>query len=69
VFLIAGGIAFLLIIFGGFQIILSGGNPDRVKAGKEMITAALGGLLLIIFSVFILRLVGYDILRLPGFNK
>jgi hypothetical protein len=69
VFLIAGGIAFLLIIFGGFQIILSGGNPDRVKAGKEMITAALGGLLLIIFSVFILRLIGYDILRLPGFNK
>ncbi|MCJ7804785.1 pilin [Patescibacteria group bacterium] len=66
---IGGGIAFLLMIFGGLQIILSGGNPDRIKAGKEMITAALAGLLLIIFSVFILRVIGYDILRLPGFNK
>jgi len=66
---IAGGIAFLLMIFGGLQIIFSGGNPDKVKAGKEMIVGALAGLLLIIFSVFILRVIGYDILRLPGFYK
>jgi hypothetical protein len=66
---IGGGIAFLLIIFGSFQIIFSGGNPDKLKAGKEIITAALGGLLLIIFSVLILRLIGYDILNLPGFGK
>jgi len=66
---IGGIIAFLLIVFGGFQIILSAGNPDRVKAGKEMITSAIAGLLLIIFSVFILRVIGYDILRIPGFGK
>jgi hypothetical protein len=66
---IGGGIAFLFLIFGSIQIILSGGNPDRVKAGREMITAAIGGLLLIIFSVFILRLIGYDILKIPGFGK
>lgn len=66
---IGGGIALLLMIFGGLQIIFSGGNPDKVKAGKEIITAALGGLLLIIFSVFILRVIGYDILAIPGFEK
>ena len=66
---IGGGIAFLLILFGAFQIILSAGNPERVKAGKEMITSAIAGLILIIFAVFILRLIGYDILKLPGFNK
>jgi len=66
---IGGGIAFLLMIFGGLQIIFSGGNPDKVKAGKEIITAALAGLLLIIFSVFILRVIGYDILAIPGFEK
>ena len=59
---IGGVIAFLLIVFGGFQIILSAGNPDKVKAGQEIITSAIAGLLLIIFSVFILRLIGYDIL-------
>ena len=66
---IGGGIAFLLMIFGGFQIILSGGNPEKVKAGKEMITSAIAGLLLIIFSIFILRVIGYDILAIPGFDK
>ena len=65
---IGGLIAFILIIIGGLQIILSAGNPDRVKAGKEMITSAIAGLLLIIFAVFILRLIGYDILKIPGFG-
>lgn len=65
---IAGGIAFILIVIGAFQIVLSAGNPDRVKAGKEMITAALAGLFLIIFSVFILKLIGADILQIPGFR-
>lgn len=66
---IGGAIAFILIVIGGFQIIFSSGNPERVKAGKEMITSAIAGLLLIIFAVFILRLIGYDILRIPGFEK
>ena len=66
---IGGATAFILIIAGAFQIILSAGSPDRVKAGKEMITSAIAGLLLIIFSVFILRLIGYDILQIPGFGK
>lgn len=65
---IAGGIAFLLILFGGFTIMVSAGNPESVAKGKEMITAALTGLLIIIFSVFILRLIGVDILRIPGFG-
>jgi len=65
---LGGVIAFILIVIGGFQIILSAGNPDKVKAGQEMITSAIAGLLLIIFSIFILRLIGYDILQIPDFG-
>lgn len=65
---IAGGIAFLLILFGGFTILTSAGNPESLAKGKEMITSAIAGLLLIIFSVFILRLIGVDILQIPGFK-
>jgi len=65
---IAGGIAFLLILFGGFQILISSGNPEQMNAGKELISSAIAGLLLIIFSVFLLKLIGYDILRIPGFE-
>ncbi|MBI3290139.1 hypothetical protein HYZ78_01955 [Candidatus Microgenomates bacterium] len=64
---IGGGIAFLLILLGGFRIMSSGGNPDQIKAGKEQLTAAITGLLFIIFSVFLLRLIGVQILHIPGF--
>lgn len=65
---IAGGVAFLLIIFAGFQIMTSTGNPDKIQGGKELLNAAISGLILIIFSVFLLKLIGVDILGLPGFG-
>jgi hypothetical protein len=65
---IGGGIATLLIIFGGLQVLTSGGNPEKVQSGKEMITSAISGLLLIVFAVFILRLIGFEILGIEGFR-
>jgi hypothetical protein len=64
---IASGIAFLLIIFGGLRIITSAGNPDSMNEGKEVVTAAITGLLLIIFSVFLLRFIGVNVFCIPGF--
>ena len=66
---IAGGIAFLLILFGGFQIMTSAGNPEQLNEGRELVTSAVAGLLLIIFSVFLLKLIGFDILAIPGFGQ
>lgn len=66
---IAGGIAFLLILFSGFQMLTSTGNPEKLNAGKELLTSAISGLILIIFSLFLLRLIGWDILGLPDFGK
>lgn len=63
---IGGGVAFLLIIVAGFQIMTSGGNPDRLKAGQELMTSAIAGLIMLIFSIFILRLIGVDILGLSA---
>lgn len=64
--LLAGGVAFLLMLSGGLMVIVSSGDPNRVKAGSELITSALAGLLFIIFSLFLLRLVGVEILQIPG---
>lgn len=66
---IGGGMAFLLIVYAGFLILTSTGNPDRIKAGQELLSSALMGLVLIIFSLFILRVIGVDILGIPGFSK
>lgn len=66
---IGGGLAFLLIVFGGFKVLTSGGDPEHLNEGKEIIVSALTGLLLIIFSVILLRIIGKDILQIPGFGK
>lgn len=59
---IGGGIAFLLIVYASFMIMTSSGNPERLKAGQELLTSAIAGLIMLIFSIFILRVIGVDIL-------
>lgn len=59
---VGGGIAFLLILYAGFMIMTSSGNPDRLKAGQELMTSAIAGIIMLIFSVFILRVIGVNIL-------
>ncbi len=66
---IMGGIAFLLMLYGGFLIITASGNPEKIQAGQETITSAIAGLIFAIFSLFILQLIGIDILRIPGLGS
>jgi len=66
---IGGGIALILMIMGSLKIIISGGDPEKVKEGKSLITSAISGLLFMIFSLFLLRFIGVDVLHLPGLEK
>lgn len=64
---LSGGIAFLFIIFSAIKIMTAQGDPQKLSDGRELLTAAVSGLILIVLSVFLLNLVGYNILRLPEF--
>jgi hypothetical protein len=64
VFGMAGGIALLLIAYAGFLIITSGGNYTKLQSGKELLTAAVGGILLVALSSFIMRVLGVDIFKI-----
>ena len=66
---IAVGIAFLYFLYGTFNVLTSAGNPEKIEEAKQIITSSLTGLLLIIFSVFLLGVIGVDVLGLPGFGK
>src|SRR5271157_1015570 len=57
-FLIAASIpvAALLIIWGGFQIMTAGGNPNKITAGKNIILYSIVG--------FIIVLCGWGIVNL-----
>jgi hypothetical protein len=65
---IGGGIAFFLVIFGIFELITSGADPEKLNDAKDRIVSALSGLLVIIFAIVFLRIIGVDILQLQGFK-
>ena len=65
---VGGGIAFLMIVFAGFQMVTASGDPKRVQAAKELLTSAIAGLILIVLSVLLLNFIGVKILHLPGFT-
>lgn len=66
---LAGGVAIILIIFSGYRLMASGGNPEKLQHAREQLTSAIIGLLFIIFSLSLLQIIGVDILRIPGLSK
>lgn len=63
---LSGAISLVVMLMGVFQT-MTGGDPEKVKRGRELLTGAVVGLLFIIFSVVLLRVIAGDILILPGF--
>lgn len=68
VFGIAGGIAFLLMVYGFILVSTTGGDPKKMQGAQETISSAITGLIVCIFAVFLLRLIAVDILKIPGIN-
>ena len=65
----AGGVSLLLFLAGAGKYVFSMGNPEGIEEARGTITHAVAGLLLVVLSVFIIRLIGIDILALPGLTK
>lgn len=63
---LAGGIALILMVIGSIRVLTSAGNQQTLNAGREMIVAALAGLLFLLFSVLILQFIGITIIGIPG---
>lgn len=64
---IAGAISLVIMLVATIQIMTGGNNAEQVKKGKELFTGAVTGLLFIIFSVTLLKIIAGDIIKLPGF--
>ena len=54
---IIGIIALILIIYGGFTMMTSGGNEEKVKRGRDFVIWASIGALVILSSLGILQLI------------
>lgn len=65
---ISGGLAFLMMLLGAFQMLTSAGNPETLNAGRDRLTSAVIGLLFVIFAILLLQIIGVGILNIPGFK-
>lgn len=62
----AAGLAVLMIMVGGFQIMLSGGEQGKQSAGKDRVLAAIFGLLILVFSSVILYFLNASFFRISS---
>jgi hypothetical protein len=61
-------IALLALIYGGYIILTSAGDPRKVSNGKSYIFYAIAGLMLAIFGFVFIQVVLVEILKVPGFS-
>lgn len=63
-----GGVAVLSIIYGAYLVLSSQGDPDKLTKGKSYIVYAIIGLILAVSGFAFYRIVGVDIVHIPGFQ-
>jgi len=64
---VSGGVALIIMLASIIQMMTAGGDPKKLQQAKELFTSAIIGLLVIIFSVTLLKVIAGDIIQLPGF--
>lgn len=59
---------FILLVYGGYLLSSSGGNPDKIQEAKSIITNAIIGLLVVLLSAVLLMIIGSTIGDTTGEN-
>ena len=68
IFSLSGGLALFYLMYGGFVIITSQADPERLNYGKRLVSGAVVGLIITLGSVLLINLIGSGILHIPGFS-
>lgn len=61
ILVVAGVLAVVFIVYGGFQYLITTGEPDKAKNARTTIINALVGLMITMFATVIVNLVGRNI--------
>lgn len=69
VFSLAGGVAFLYLLYGSFIIATSQAEPERLNYGKRVVSGAIIGLVFTLSSVLVVNFIASGILKIPGFGE
>lgn len=65
-FFLVGAFAFAFFIYGGFTMILSFGNAEKVKKGRDILVAAIIGLIIVFVAYAAVRFLLVDVLQVKG---
>ena len=65
---IAGALFLIFFIVGGFQFMISAGDPKKAEAAKGRLTTALIGLLIIVFAYLIVQFIA-TFLNIPDIRR
>lgn len=59
-FVLAGVMSFLILVLGGFRVIMGAGDGDtkEIDKGKQAITGAVAGLIIVVTSYWIVQVLG-----------
>jgi hypothetical protein len=53
-----GVVAIFYIIYSGYQLLTSGGDPKKVQGGRQTLTFAIIGLIIVLSSFLIINVIG-----------
>lgn len=57
IFIIAGLGLFVFLVIGGFELLTSAGNPEKIKAAQTKLTSAFIGFLIIFVSYWLVQII------------
>lgn len=63
-----GGVALLFIIWGGYLILSSQGDIEKLQKGKSYIVSSIIGVVLAVSGFLFYQVVATDVLKIPGFK-
>ena len=69
----AGSVALIMVIYSGIKMITTRGDPKQVQGAKRTLTFAILGLIIILLSFTIIRIISYvtgvECINFLGFNN
>jgi ferredoxin len=63
-----GAVGTVLVMASATRLILSKGDPEKIREAKKTLTNVVLGLFFTLFGLFIFRFFAAQVLRIPGFN-
>lgn len=65
---ITGGVGAILIMVAAVRLIISRGDPERIREARKTLSNVVLGVLFSLFALFIFQFFAVQVLKIPGFN-